>query len=381
MAYSLGHLSLEQANVFFWSKGENRQTLVANAVVLGLGIGTVAAVIAWAIVMALGPSRVPIASESLLIVALASVPVQMVLLFLSGLLILADRIHRVYLGNLFGAIAMLAGTLGLAAFDMYNLTTLVVLFTVSGAIPLSVYVVTLAPRLRHASRTLARKSVALGAKYHLGMAALFLLWRFDVLLLNSYVSETQVGLYSMAVAIAELVYLLTDTVAQVALPRQVVGSLEESGRLTARVAGGNAVLACLLLTITCICAPFVVPLVLGSSFSGSVPALLALAPGVLALAVVRPLGGFIVRINRPFIVSAATGSAMVLNIVINLLLIPPLGIVGASLASTIAYGLLAIFYVVWVRRAAKLPLRAFYPRGEDLRRPFSSVVARLGWRG
>jgi len=111
-----------------------------------------------------------------------------------------------------------------------------------------------------------------------------------------------------------------------------------------------------------------VPLVFGDDFRGSLPALFALAPGVVALAMARSAGGYLLRRNRPLVNSLIALTALGANVILNLWLIPLWGIAGAGVASSIAYILLAGSYLMWLRRAAGLALREFQPGIVDLLR-------------
>ena len=69
---------------------------------------------------------------------------------------------------------------------------------------------------------LARRTIGLGLRYHAGTAAYYLLLRADVFILNALEpTTTAVGLYSLAVTLAELTKLLTESIVQVMMPAQV----------------------------------------------------------------------------------------------------------------------------------------------------------------
>jgi O-antigen/teichoic acid export membrane protein len=372
-AMALGHMSLEQANVYLWPSAATRRSLSTNAAVLGSTVGAFASAAAFVLVVGLGPEIIPVASYRLLGIALAAVPAAMVLLYLNGLLTLDDRIGRINLATLLAGIAQCGILLGLAVSDRLDVGTAVIVWAASMALPLAVVLPTARIRPGAFSLKLARSALALGARYHLGMAALYLLLRIDIFLLNGQVSINQVGLYSLAVTLAEFVHLPTNAIAQVALPRQVAGSLAEIGRFTARVARLCCVAAALAMAGIVAAGPWLVPAVFGDSFADSVPVLAAIGPGVVALAAIRPVGGFLVRLNRPLLMSAVIGAATLINVGLNILLIPGFGIVGAGLASSVAYLLLAGCYAAWLCRGAGLGLAALLPRPADLTGALASL--------
>jgi O-antigen/teichoic acid export membrane protein len=377
MALSLGHLSLEQAHVFFWQFKEDRDSLIANGILLGFVIGCVVAVAAGLVVHALGQGLIPVASYRLLYLALGAVPFSMMVLYANGFYVLRDDIERINKAALSSAFVSTGTIVVLGYLGHLTLGAVILVTTFAAVFPLFILLPSLKFRARNVRKSLASKAIGLGLRYHIGMAALFLLFRVDIILLNSRVSRAEVGLYSLAVVLAELTYLLTDSIAQVVLPRQLEVSLAEGGHFTARVVRINVIVATAALGLIVAASPVMIPIVFGSAFSGSVASLAALAPGVLALAIIRPVGGFLIRLNRPLTVSFFTSSALIVNVILNLLLIPVWGIVGAAAASSIAYSGLAIAYLSWLVRAGGLHLSELLPKWEDLKRPLQSIRKRV----
>ncbi|MCW2919500.1 MAG: Membrane protein involved in the export of O-antigen and teichoic acid-like protein [Actinomycetia bacterium] len=366
IALSVGHLSIEQSHVWLWSRTENRAALAANSVVLGLFVGTLAALAATATVAVLGPDVVPVASYGHLAVALTVIPCGMTVLYLNNVLVLRSRVDVV------NRAAMLAGTLQCSALLLLGAMTrlspgwVVGLWALSVAAPLAVLLPASRPRLRQYDASLAYRAIGRGLRYHLGLASLFLLFRSDILILDGLTTTTAVGLYSLAVSLAELTRVGTDAIAQVALPRQMDNDHDGAIAVTARTTRFTAIFAVGSVGLMCAAAPIVIPVVYGSAFSGSVPSLFALAPGLLALGMTRPIGAFLLRLDRPLLGSAMSVAALLINVVLNLALIPDYGIVGSAVASSIAYTMLAGMQGAWFLRATGTPLRQLLPGLDEM---------------
>jgi O-antigen/teichoic acid export membrane protein len=110
----------------------------------------------------------------------------------------------------------------------------------------------------------------------------------------------------------------------------------------------------------------VVPLAYGSDYVGSIAPLLALLPGVVAVGLTRPITAILVRLDRPLVLSAICILALVVNVSLNLVLIPVLGVVGASVASSVAYAAQALAYTSWLLRETPLRLADLRPTRRDL---------------
>ena len=65
---------------------------------------------------------------------------------------------------------------------------------------------------------------------------------------------------------------------------------------------------------------------------------------------------------------------LALNSLINLLLIPHVGIAGAAIASSLAYVALAVAFIVWLLRVSAVPPREMIPRPADVWVPLASLI-------
>jgi len=158
------------------------------------------------------------------------------------------------------------------------------------------------------------------------------------------------------------------------LPFQASAALDEAAQTTVRVMRINSLVALASWILLAAACPWLIPLVYGGAFRHAYAALVVLGPGIVATGMVRSAGGYLIRLNRPSSLAALTGAAMVLNVGLNFALIPELGIVGSSLASSVAYGALALSYMVWIARVAGLRLSDFVPRPADVRALLLAVL-------
>ena len=93
------------------------------------------------------------------------------------------------------------------------------------------------------------------------------------------------------------------------------------------------VLVMLLATIGLVPAATIAVYIILPDFVGALPAFAVLLPGVIALGVAKVLSATCPAVGLPLPVAAAAVLALVVNVAANIVLIPTLGIIGASLAS------------------------------------------------
>jgi O-antigen/teichoic acid export membrane protein len=367
---SVGHLSVEQAHTALWQRA--RAAIPSNSVLLGPATGTVAAAGALVVVLSLGPDAVPLPGYGLLLAALLAVPFGMTVLYLNSILVLQGRVEVVNRAALVAALAQCGALVACGLAGKLSVAVVIWVWAISTMLPLMLLVPALKPRLRAADRRVAAATLTYGLRYHLAFAALFLLLRLDVLFLNGLSSPEAVGLYAAAVTIGELAWIVTDATAQVALTRQADSELDESAGVTLVAARYSVLLSAVAVVLMCVAAPVMIPLMYGSGFAGSVPALLALAPGIFAFGAARPIGAYLVRLNRPRVNSAMAVLALAGNVGLCLLLIPRWGLVGCALASSAGYVTLAAGQVVWFLRATGISAHRLVPGRAEL-----SIVRQL----
>jgi O-antigen/teichoic acid export membrane protein len=368
IAAALGHLSIEQANVLRWQRGDDRRAIASTSVLLGFLGGALAALGCWLLIEYADVGSFSSHDRRLIALVLPAVPLNILGGYLVGLHILSDRLGRVNVIRLVTASSQLVLLTGLWLTGRLNVTSAVAVWVATQAAgPVVMLLPGLSIRLRYVTRELARSLLQTGLKYHAGMAALFLLRRVDIVMLNARVSRRDVGLYVVAVVLAELVFVPGESIAQVVLPRQVAGSLEQAAAYTARIVRLNAIIGLGAALGLAVVSPLVILLAYGTSYVGSVAPLLALLPGVMAIGLTRPITAILVRFDRPVVVSSICIGALAVNVGLNLALIPVLGVVGASVASSLAYTVQAVAYTYWVLRSTPLRLSELRPTLDDIK--------------
>jgi O-antigen/teichoic acid export membrane protein len=187
-----------------------------------------------------------------------------------------------------------------------------------------------------------------------------------ILILGALMSPAAVGLYVLAVSVAELMCLPTEILARMVLSRQAAGDLASAADATIHATRISTLLAAASVGSLALAAPVLIPMAYGADFAGSVAALLALTPGMLALGAGRQVAAYLLRLNRPFAMSALPVGALAVNVALNLVLIPRWGVVGCSFASSVSGVLMVAVQVVRFSRATSTPVRQLLPGVADL---------------
>ena len=190
---------------------------------------------------------------------------------------------------------------------------------------------------RHSQRELLRFS----GKSHLEVLFEQVLLRADYLLIGAMLENRALGYYAMASAAAELLCIVPEAVTTPLMKRllQQGDGIEQLTPLALRLTGSAMLVACLSMALL---GEWLIVLLFGAAYRAAYPALLALLPGIFSLCYASILRLDLLGKQRPGSLSLLTGAAAALDVLLAVLLIPRWGIVGAAIASSIAYSALSL---------------------------------------
>jgi O-antigen/teichoic acid export membrane protein len=192
--------------------------------------------------------------------------------------------------------------------------------------------------------------------YRLGLRAYpplllgFLLIKSDVLVLRLMRGASETGIYSIASQIVDIALILPTTVGAL-----VLASVVRSGRPATellRVMRPLAVVVGALAVAMAALGYWAILWVFGPPFIGAYPALVLLLPGFVALALQGLLGQYFASRGFPVFVWLYWLLGLVVNVTLNLFLVPRFGFLAAAGSSSVAYGL--VFSLMLRRFRAEL---------------------------
>jgi len=165
--------------------------------------------------------------------------------------------------------------------------------------------------------------------------------RIDQVFIKYFIDITTVGLYSVAVQLTEIWQVLPQILLAALFPALV------NAHTTNKIYGKRVLALTLLLSLYCVLvslftivlAPVLVPLIYGTAFIASVPLL-----KIYTWSLFGTVSGFLITTilvteNQRRIQIMVGILPMILNIILNLLLIPQYGAAGAAWATVLSYSL------------------------------------------
>lgn len=185
--------------------------------------------------------------------------------------------------------------------------------------------------------TLAAKVSMFGARGQIGNAISLLNYRLDFVILGALTGPGVLGTYAIASKFAELLRLPSLSLYWVLYPQFAQDNPAEAESRARRLMPRAGLLVAFGAVPLALIAGFVVPALYGEAFRPAIFPAQILLLGLAAEGVAGVITGFLYGRGRPGLNSLATGVGLVVTVVLDLLLIPRFGAVGAAWASTAAY--------------------------------------------
>jgi O-antigen/teichoic acid export membrane protein len=384
---NLWTLGVQEANVnLAGAEPETRRALATNSLILSAILGAIGGLLVAALILIV-PAAGAGVGWPLLILVIASLPMLVLNTYLRfliqgdygfGVTNLAWFLPAVINVSINGSLAILGILSVWAAVSVWiggqTIATLIMV----------VYVVRKAQGFGRPDAALARRTLKFGVKSHVGRVMLLANYRLDQWILGALAGTAPLGVYTVAVAWAEALFMLPTALSQVQRPAIVRASRRQAVVLTARVFRASLIITGFLGLGLIAAAPILCTQLFGEDFSDSVLDLRVLAFGAFGVVALKQLGNSLTGRDHPLAASLSIGVAFVCTVVLDVILIPAHEDTGAAIASSVAYTIGgAVICVVFARQLGGR-VRDLVPRASDirdLRDTGRTIVARLRRRG
>ena len=186
------------------------------------------------------------------------------------------------------------------------------------------------------------------------------LYHVDVVMLQIIEGGAAVGYYKGALTLAEFLWMVPMMIQSVFVHSMSElwsnDRVDRINEIAARTTRYTLLLTSLLGLGLVALADVAVPTYLGSEYAAAVTPLVFLVPGAVGFALARPLLAIEQGKGELRYPIAATGASAVVNVALNLTLIPRYGMVGAAAATSVGYASMFAFHLLSARRVGFEPL-------------------------
>lgn len=203
-----------------------------------------------------------------------------------------------------------------------------------------------------------------GAKLHLGSIFGFLHYRIDLLLLNIFLNPLAVGFYYLAARLAESTWLFSSSAANIFFPKISSEKNAETRKQLTPLVCRNVLLVTLLIAGFLFLLGKIIFSYLGYLESAAPFKILLL--GTLAVSIWRIMHYDLASRGKPMIGTYSIAGSVILNIALNIFLIPKFGIIGAAWSTTISYFAMFLIVLFYYKKISDNKLRdiIFFKKGD-----------------
>lgn len=213
-----------------------------------------------------------------------------------------------------------------------------------------------------------KECLRFGGLAHIANSLAFLNYRMNFVLLNLFIAPAAAGLYLVAYGIAEKVWMISNAVSTVTLPRLSGLQHDEHRRyvtsLSIKLIFASSVASSLVLLFI---AKPLIGTVFGDSYAEAIEPLLWLLPGMVFGAVGRSISTDLIARGRVDLTVYLVLCLVFLSTTASIVLIPIYGISGAAMAFSLAYLVDVILrLIVYIRISGANFLDLFVPRKKEI---------------
>jgi len=366
----LARFGVEEANAnLAGSEPGRRPALATNSVVLALAAGAAAVCLLVPLLAAFPALRAGL-DWNVVFLALAVIPLLILQAYLT-FIVRADYGFAVtnvawLIGPLLTAVVNLV-LAGLGELTVASAFGAWVAAHALATVLLAIYVARSLAGFGRPDLSLARRMLSFGFRAYVGRVLMVGNYRVDQWFVGGIAGTRELGLYSVAVAWAEMLFYLPTVLVLVQRPYLVRASREDAAARAVRVFRIGLLLTLPAAVGIVVAAPFLCSTIFGPEFGGAVDDLRVLALGAFGIVALQQLGNALTAQRRPGLATVAAAVAFVVTIALDVALVAPLGGLGAAIASTCAYvvgGLAVTFLFV---REFRVPPAGMVPRARDVR--------------
>ena len=353
---TFGTLGIGVANLYFVGKRKYKiADITSNSVVLASGLGILFAATFLAYFYYFQPSFLKGADPLCVVIATLVLPFSLLTAYFSSILLGEQKINKRNLIILVQSISLLAFLLFFLFIERSVLSMIIA--WVSATLVTTITSILLVRRLTPIGLSfhfpLFKDSVKFGGQGYLGNVIGFLNYRLDMFIVNFFMGVTFVGYYSVAVVMAEALWYFPGAVGTMMLARTPRLNSEEANESTPRICRNTIFLTLLAAVLLFVFGKTLINLFFGASFLPALKPMWILLPGIVALSINKVLCNELLGRGKPLIGAVAGVVSLVINIPLNLLLIPIWGISGAAFASTVSYSVCAVVPLIAFMRISQ----------------------------
>lgn len=205
--------------------------------------------------------------------------------------------------------------------------------------------------------TIAKKLFTKGIIFALALFILQLNYNIDIVILEFFVSSEDVGIYSVGVQLAQLIWQLPVAISMVLFAKSANSKTDkEASKRAVKLLRMSLFILTVGAILFALFAEYFIIFFYDIEYIESSRIIVLLLPGVLIAVISKILHPSLAARGYPMYGLYAFIVPLIINIILNFILIPTIGIDGAAIASTVSYTIGGITYAILYSRKEKISI-------------------------
>jgi O-antigen/teichoic acid export membrane protein len=223
-----------------------------------------------------------------------------------------------------------------------------------------------------------KQLLSLGLIYAVTAMITILNYKVDIVLLEKWSNTYQLGIYSKGAILVELLWQIPTILSTITFSRSAAA--KDSHAFSLKVCSLLRFTGILIIILSIgfyFTAPWIIVLMYGKAFYGSIAVIRILLPGVILMTIYKILYQDIAGRGKPWKSMEAMLPTMILNIVLNYYWIPKYGANGSAMASSVSYSISAIIFIFVYSRYTAIPLKTMLSFSSEDKELFSKLMSKI----
>ena len=198
--------------------------------------------------------------------------------------------------------------------------------------------------LRHLNKNIVVSIIKKGSFFMVAQLLIVLNYKIDVIMLKQYssISDSDIGIYSIGIAIAEKILLIPDAIKEILLKDLSsdlnIKRVSQSSRIS--------FLICIILSIAlCFVSKPLIPIFFGDEYSGAYLITIITVFGACCMVFMKMIDCYFTIVMKEKLSVLVLLIAVLINVCFNLAFIPQFGIKGAAIATIIGHAVCGAVYI------------------------------------
>src|SRR5437867_2935340 len=222
-------------------------------------------------------------------------------------------------------------------------------------------------------KNLLAEMVRYGLKIQVGHGASALNLRLDQLVMSIFLAPQSLGYYVVAATFSGAITPVSNAVETVTLPLVAAERKQMRQQRVLPILRKNMIVLCSFSVILMILIPWLVPLLFGAQFVASIIPAQILIAGTIFVGMNEVLSAALRGMDRPGVPALAQIISLIATALLLFILLPRYGIIGAAIASVIAYGSTFVIMVAYLTACLKANIRTLFPTSADWKELLAAV--------